>query len=49
MLTSSVCDYSDAYILGKGRIIVTGAGDDAAVRQVDERNKGVIFSNCASL
>ena len=49
MLTSSVCDYSDAYILGKGRITVTGAGDDAAVRQVDERNKGVIFRNCASL
>ena len=49
MLTSSLCDYSDAYILFKGRIKITGAGDDLAVRQADKRNKGVIFKNCALL
>ena len=38
MLKSSLCDYHDA---------ITGAGDDAAARQADERNKGVIFKNCA--
>ena len=50
MLKSSLCDYSDAYILVKGRITITGAGHDAAARQADERNKGVIFvifKNCA--
>ena len=47
MLKSSLSDYSDAYILVKGRITVTGAGDDAGARQADERNKGVIFKNCA--
>ena len=29
MLRSSLCDYSDAYILVKGKITITGAGDDA--------------------
>ena len=47
MLKSSLCDYSDAYILLKGRITVTGVGDDAAARQADERNKGVMFKNSA--
>ena len=40
MLRSNLCDYADAYILVKGTITITGAGDD-------ERNKGVIFKNCA--
>ena len=48
MLKSSLCDYADACILVKGTITVTGAGDDAAARKADERNKGVIFKNCAS-
>ena len=39
----------DAYILVKGRIGTTGAGDDAAARRDDERNKKVIFKKCASL
>ena len=47
MLKSSLCDYSDAYILVKGKITITGAGDSAAARQVDERDKGVAFKNCA--
>ena len=45
MLESNLCDYADSYILVKGTI--TGAGDDAAARRADERNKGVIFKNCA--
>ena len=28
-------------------ITITGAGADAAARQVDEREKGVTFKNCA--
>ena len=47
MLKSSLSDYSDAYILVKGTIIITGAGDDAAGRQANERDKGVVFKNCA--
>ena len=46
ILKSSLCDYSDAHILVKGRII-SGPGDDAAARQADETNKGVIFKSCA--
>ena len=47
MLKSSLCDYSDAYILVKGTITIAGAGDNAAARQADERDKGVAFKNCA--
>ena len=45
MLRSSLCDYSDAYILVKGNISVNntaGAGADA-----NNTNKKVIFKNCA--
>ena len=35
MLKSNLCDYSDAYILVKGKITITGAGADAAARQAD--------------
>ena len=45
MLKSSLCDYSDAYIIVKGRITIAGAGDNAAARQADERDKGVAFKN----
>ena len=41
MLKSSLCDYSDAYILFKGTITITGAGPDAAARQADDRDNGV--------
>ena len=47
MLKSSLCDYSDAYILVKGTITIAGAGDDAAARQADERDISVVFKNCA--
>ena len=47
MLKSSLCNYSDAYILVKGTITIAGAGADAAARQADERDKSVIFKNCA--
>ena len=30
MLKSSLCDYSDAYILVKGTLTITGAGADAS-------------------
>ena len=56
MLRSNLCDYSDAYILVKGTITITGnavppAGRTEAqllaARQADERDKSVIFKNCA--
>ena len=47
MSKSSLCDYSDAYILVKGKITITGAEADAAARLADERDKGVAFKNCA--
>ena len=47
MLKSSLCDYSNGYILVKGTITIEEAGADAAARQAVERDKGVIFKNCA--
>ena len=47
MLKSGLCDYSNAYFLFKEKITIAGAGDDAAARQADERDKGVAFKNCA--
>ena len=47
MLRSNLRDDADSYILAKGTIAITGAGNDAAARQEDERNKGVTFKNCA--
>ena len=41
MLRSSLCDYADAYILVKGTITITGAGNDDAAKQLDKRNKGI--------
>ena len=47
MLRPSLCDYSDEYILVSGAITIIAAGNDDAARQLDQRNKGVIFKNCA--
>ena len=47
MLKSSLCDYNDAYIHVKGKITITGEGDNDAAKRADERNKGVAFKNCA--
>ena len=47
MLKSNLCDYSDSYILVKGTITIAGAGNNAAARKADERDKGVVFKNCA--
>ena len=45
MLRSSLCDYSDAYILVKGNITVNNTA--AAGAAVNNTNKKVIFKNCA--
>ena len=47
MLKSSLCDYSDAYILLRGTITISGTGADDAAKREDKREKGVIFKNCA--
>ena len=46
-LKSSLCDHSHAYIIVKGTITITQAGDDAAARKTNERNEGITFKNCA--
>ena len=45
MLRSSLCDYSDAYILVKGNITVNNNAADSAA--ANNANKKVIFNNCA--
>ena len=57
MLRSNLCDYPDAYILVEGTITITWSvglpegrieAQLLAARPGDERNKGVMFKNCAS-
>ena len=43
MLNSSLCDYSDAYILVSGTITIAGLGRDHTAKQVDEIENTVIF------
>ena len=45
MLRSSLCDYSDTYILVKGNITVNNTAADGAA--ANNTNKKVIFKNCA--
>ena len=45
MLKSSLCDYSDAYIVVKGTITVNNTA--AADADANNTNKKVIFKNCA--
>ena len=47
MLRFHLCEYADAYILVKGTVTITGAGDAAAARQAYKRDKDVTFKNCA--
>ena len=47
MIRSNLFDYSDAYILVRTTITITGGGDDDAAKRADERNKGVTIKNCA--
>ena len=49
ILKSSLCDYSDAYILVKRKITITGGEDDDAARQADERKKGVTLETLCSI
>ena len=45
MLRSSLCDYSDAYILVKGNITVNNTAADGD--NANDTNKKVILKNCA--
>ena len=49
MLRSTLCNYSDTYILPEGTSTITGRPKNAtsAKRRLDERKKGVILKNCA--
>ena len=44
MITSSLCDYNDSYILVKETVTVPNTGSAAIP---NNRNKKVIFKNCA--
>ena len=47
MLKSILCNYSDAFILVSETITIDGAEVYDNAKRLDERNKGVIFKNCA--
>ena len=49
MLKSTLCDYSDAYILVSGTITVVGAGADDAARALDRNNKQAISKNFVAM
>ena len=46
MLRSTLCDYSDAYILASGTVTIIGAGADDAAKRLDEWNKGFNLKLC---
>ena len=48
MLRSNLFEYANAYILVKGTITITGAGENAAARQADEGDQDVTIKNYAS-
>ena len=48
MTRSNLCKYSDAYKPRSGTTTIDGEGDSDAANRADERNKGVIFKNCAA-
>ena len=47
MLKSSLCDYSDLYMLVSRTIKLTGERDNYTEKWADEKSKRVIFKNCA--
>ena len=47
MLKSSLCYYSDAYILVRGTIRITRHRNDYTAKWADERNNGAIFKTWA--
>ena len=46
MLTASLCDDNDAYILAEGRITVVEQGANASAIAADRNDKEVVFKNC---
>ena len=48
MLRSNLCDYSDAYILVKGKIVVTASGANNDANNIrDKKNRSLILKNNA--
>ena len=49
VLNSSLCDYTDAYILVKGTITIIRGPESATCvsKRLGNQNKGVILTNCA--
>ena len=47
MLKSSLCDYSDVYLLVKGTMTLVWQGAYVAAIQIDNNVKQVIFKSCA--
>ena len=47
MLKSSLCNYSDAYILVSGTIKITAVGADDAGKRLDKSNKEIVSKNNA--
>ena len=47
VLKSSLCDYSDVYVIVNGTITITGKENDDASWQADKRNKEGAFGNSA--
>ena len=47
MVRSRLCDYGDGYVLVSRTITINGAWADDVAKRLYERNKGVIFENCA--
>ena len=49
MLKSSLCDYSDSYILVSGTVTIKGAGENDDAKRTNQRNKGAIFKKLCAI
>ena len=47
VIRSNLYNHSSAYIHVSGTITITGARDNDAAKRANEKDKGVIFKNCA--
>ena len=48
LIRSNLFSYSDVYIIVSETVTITGAAADDVAKRTDERDKGIMFKNCAT-
>ena len=47
MLNTNLCDFSDVYLLVRGKVTIVGQGVNGTAIAADRNDKEVVFKNCA--